>query len=103
MQRPKAPLALPTLGRCLVNASSKLGLVADKWPYDHTVLAQVFNSFGLGYRLTGESSYMDTVLAGADTLHDLRYDVSAEGHRTHSVNVSDLIWIVRTRLPLPER
>lgn len=36
---------------------------------------QVFNSFGLAYRLTGDSDYLDTVLIGAETLYDLRYQV----------------------------
>lgn len=36
---------------------------------------QVYNSFGLAYRLTGESSYKDVVLDGAETLYDLRYMV----------------------------
>lgn len=36
---------------------------------------QIFNSYGQGYRLTGEAAYVDTILTGAETLYNLRYEV----------------------------
>lgn len=39
---------------------------------------QVLNSFGLGYRLVGTSSFKDRVLAGADSLYTQRYVVSVQ-------------------------
>lgn len=39
------------------------------------VCAQVYNSFGLAYRLTNQAEYADRVLTGADTLYGFRWQV----------------------------
>lgn len=38
-------------------------------------VVQVYDSFGLGYRLTSTAAYKTAVLTGAATLYDLRYQV----------------------------
>ena len=39
-------------------------------------LVQVFNSYGLGYKLTGNADYKEQTLTGAQTLYNIRFDVS---------------------------
>ncbi|CAM9499460.1 unnamed protein product, partial [Sphacelaria rigidula] len=41
---------------------------------DNDVGFQVFNSYGLGYKLTGNADYKEQVLTGAKTLYDIRFD-----------------------------
>ena len=38
--------------------------------------AQAFNSFGIGYRLTGEEDYRTRVLTAAESLYDFRFQVN---------------------------
>lgn len=45
------------------------------YPSVRGFVAQVYNSFGLGYRLTNQSEYADRVLTGADTLYGFRWQV----------------------------
>lgn len=44
---------------------------------DNDLGFQTLNSFGLGYRLVGTSSFKDTTLSGAQSLYDYRYVVSS--------------------------
>ncbi|CAM9308936.1 unnamed protein product, partial [Discosporangium mesarthrocarpum] len=53
------------------------GMSGAEMEDDNDVGFQVFNSYGLGFRLTGTAAYKTKVLTGAETLYDIRYQASS--------------------------